>query len=246
MTRLAPVVLILTAAFRAGAALAASDVGIPTGPVGDVPTETLPAGPEEAIVAPPGGGGDTALPRADLLYAYGELMVLDRNGEPVIDPKTHRPKTSGFCQLWKTDWLDGKFTFDVTGGRDWWTRVTMAVDKAGREIRILRVWGPNVLAVPGGGWKPAGPPDEIAYEGPNVEIVMPMRDAPEPGWPCPRSVWEAQLKAERWVVVETPGGGSGGAAGGGGMNLPAYRERQRQMACSNPQISGNLRVCHGY
>src|SRR5918911_3487267 len=102
MTRLAPTIVVLVAAaLRAGAALAVSGVGIPSGPVEGVPTETLPAGPEEATVAPPGGGGDTALPRADLLYAYGELMVLDRNGEPVIDPETHRPKTSGFCQLWK-------------------------------------------------------------------------------------------------------------------------------------------------
>src|SRR4051812_41815302 len=101
MPCLAPAVLAVTAALSGGTALAASDVGIPVGPVGDVPTETLPAGPEEAAVAP---DASTALPRDDLLYAYGELMVLDRNGEPVFDPATHRPKVSGFCQLWKYDW----------------------------------------------------------------------------------------------------------------------------------------------
>ena len=52
MPRLAPAVLAVTAALSGGTALAASDVGIPVGPVGDVPTETLPAGPEEAAVAP--------------------------------------------------------------------------------------------------------------------------------------------------------------------------------------------------
>ena len=213
MPRLAPAVLAVTAALSGGTALAASDVGIPVGPVGDVPTETLPAGPEEAAVAP--DAASTALPRDDLLYAYGELMVLDRNGEPVFDPKTHRPKVSGFCQLWKDDWAGGTFTFDIAFGRDWWTRVRMAVNPETRETRILRVWGPNVLATAGGGWKPAGPPDEIAYDGAAVEIVMPMKRAPEPGWPCTKAVWDAQLKAEKWTVVTLPGGGGDRPVWGG-------------------------------
>src|SRR5690242_3626325 len=115
MTRVAPAVLPIAAVVLcAAAALAASDVGIPAGPVGDMPTEMLPAGPEEAAVSP--DAASTALPRDDLLYAYGELMVLDRNGEPVFDPTTHRPKVSSFCQLWKDDWAGGTFIFDIAFG----------------------------------------------------------------------------------------------------------------------------------
>jgi hypothetical protein len=242
MARLGRIALALVAAAAcdAGTALAASAVGIPAGPVEGVPTETLPAPPKET-----GAGADTALPQPGLLYAYGALLVEDRNGEPILDPQTRRPKLSGFCQLWGQDWVGGTFTFDIAAGRDWWSRVTMAVDPQARQVRIVRVWGPDVLALPGGGWKPAGP-DEIAYDGPIVDLTMPLLDAPEPGWPCPKATWEAQLKAVRWIVVEQPGGGSGGPATGGGLTPQESRERQRRMACDNPQIPGNLHVCHGY
>lgn len=156
------------------------------------------------------------------LFAYGDLPVLDRYGKPVIDRKSGKPKRSGFCQLWKPSWPGGTKTLNIIAGRDWWTRYTMRIDVPGREINIVRVWGPNVEALPDGGWRPAGPPTEIRWDLARDPLVMKMYDAPRPEWPCVDETWDAQLRAERKTIVRVPRGGSKASHGssGGGFHFP--------------------------
>ncbi len=169
-------------------------------------------------------------------FSYVPAPDLDRDGKPILDPRTNQSMRDGFCLVWKPGWVLDNPALEVLGGA-FYTRVSFRADPAARTLTVYTLTAPRVVAITSGaGWYPIG--GEIDF---SVRIVAPMEAKPDPAWPCSQATWNAVLNTPdrqypgQQIVI--PGAG-------GGFSLPAYRERQRQIACDNPQIPGNRERCN--
>ncbi len=169
------------------------------------------------------------------LFAYVPVPELDLNGKPIIDPETGKTIDDGFCLVWKQGWVLDNPDLEVIGA-PFYTRVSYRADPRLAQLTVYAVTAPSVVAIKSGaGWYPVGGDSTL-----RVDITAPLLPQPKADWPCSRETWEAVLNApERdypGQEIVLPGTGRG-------TSLPEYRERQRRIACDNPQIPGNRQRC---
>ena len=169
------------------------------------------------------------------LFAYVSAPDMDRQGKPIIDPASGKPLEDGFCLVWKPGWVLDNPALEILDA-PFYTRLSFRADPDARQMTVYQLMAPSVVAVTSGaGWYPVG--GETVF---SVSIVATMYPKPKPEWPCTDATWKA--------VLDTPDRQYPGQeiiipGAGGGFSLPDYRERQRQIACDNPQIPGNRQRC---
>jgi hypothetical protein len=133
-------------------------------------------------------------------FAWNEFDVFDRNGKPVVDPKTGKRGTDGFCIFWKPEWVGGEFQHVVQTDPYWFTAVSYDVDLDARTITFLEIYIPDVVGDPKSpdGWRRVSN-NEVKK---TMKVTVPLYDKPQPGWKCEESMW-ARLAGEQGQQMRT-------------------------------------------
>jgi hypothetical protein len=177
----------------------------------------------------------TRTPSFAQLFAYAPVPAVDRNGIAIVNPKTGKQKVDGFCIVWKPGWNLDNPQVEVSPPK-YYTYMSFRADPTRRRVTVYQLWAPNIVATDtGAGWYPIGG-DMIL----RTNITVPMYERPRTEWPCSQETWAMVLShPERKypdVVITLPGTGRS-------LTPQEYRERERQMACANPQTPGNYQRC---
>lgn len=162
------------------------------------------------------------------LFAFVPVPPFDRDGKPV---KREEPWPDGFCLFWKPGLLTRNEHIRIVAGKGWWSGVSYRVDAEAKEVTVYRVWGPDVEALPDGGWRKVSNGTN-GYQG---RITAPMLDRPSADWPCSARVWAGVIGSEYRIPPSNPP-----SSGGGGFSFP-------QRSIVNPCMYTNGRVvpnCH--
>ena len=166
------------------AAASGGDIGIPRG-TPRVPTETLP--PNQVLRQIEAQSERIRAMRGKALFAYAPVEVVDRLGQPIVDPASGKPREDRFCIVWRQGSVLDNADLKVVGEESWYQSVSYRVDPRSRYARIYRVKGPNVVQTPVGLRELGG---QVAID---PDMVVPMYDQPRPDWPCKTEVWLAVL-----------------------------------------------------
>ncbi len=159
-------------------------------------------------------------------FAYvGPVPAYDYHRQPVVDPATGKQKEDGFCLVWREGWVHNNRALGVVGGKNYYDGMSYRVNPSG-TVTLYEVYRRDPRARNG----------RYFFM---TDYTARLYAEPQPGWPCSQATWAAVLGTpEReypGVSVPVPHGST----------PQQYRERQRQMACDNPQIAGNRRICLG-
>jgi hypothetical protein len=191
-------VLLAGAALTPGTSRGGNDPGTPKGKA-SVPTETLPT--DKALRALEEQDRErTRQVEADYIkaqrgfvyFASAPLPAVDRNGAPVIDPKTHRQVMDGFCIVWRTRWVLDNPDQPHTGR--WYTGLSFTVDPRSRQLTVYELKGPNGVATPTGFEAAQG---QVSLR---TDIVVPLYEQPQPGWDCSQETWISVLMAQEHYI----------------------------------------------
>src|SRR4051794_7341226 len=154
------------------------------------------------------------IPPDGALFAYVPLPAFDRTGKPIMRENGER-FDDGFCILWKPGLRTrGERVPTIGNTQHWWRSVSYTVDLRAQEVTVDHVWGPDVEALPEGGWRTVSGGTN-GYRGKGVSA--PMFDAPLPEWPCSARVWRGVLASVRPAPSGRPASGGGS---GGGFSFP--------------------------
>jgi hypothetical protein len=171
------------------------------------------------LLAPRGPGNAQNTP----LYAYVPVPGMDRNGQPVRRPDGTEVR-DGFCILWRPGQLTS-VEVPVTVDRVWWRGVSYTIDPRARRVAVRGLRGPDVVALPGGGWREVGRRDIHLRATSGPGIIAPLFEHPQKEWPCTEQTWASIRASERTVYVQRPGGGS--SSGGAATASPSARSSTR-------------------
>lgn len=212
------------------------DIGIPSGPT-EVPSETLPLNQAlrnlEAAEQEQVRQKQVEYIRSQkgsAYFAYVPMGAIDRYGQPVADPQTHRQIADGFCIIWRPHWvLDNPD--QARTAYTWFTSLSYRVDPRTGTLDVYQVGVPDGISTPSGFQRSPG----VAIV--RTSEVARLYDQPDPAWPCATETWVTVLRADE---RQYGGGGGGGVAGGGfpGDDMKRYRQKQHEICIANPQTGG--------
>jgi hypothetical protein len=124
------------------------------------------------------------------LFAYVSLPAFDRDSRPVMRTDGER-LNDGFCLYWQPGWLRNYDHLPRLGDKNWWSSISYTIDPIARQITVYRLWGPDAVATPGGGWRIVGASD-VAFQAKGGKgIVVPMYEQPQADWPCTEETWRS-------------------------------------------------------